>query len=204
MRLDKTFYQLAYRGDTPHWNQPDPHPELVALEPGLLPGRALDVGCGTGSDALYLAERGWQVVGVDFVPQAIHTATARARAAGSAAQFVVADATQLRRSGVDGPFDLVVDVGCYHAIPDRLRDAYATEVAALTPTGADLFIAGVSHPPASWRLLRAHGVNPDELQHRFAPWFQLVDQTPMGTIGKAGSFTLYHLSRATASVPSRP
>ena len=81
-------------------DQPEPRPEVVALASGMPPGRVLDVGCGTGSDALYLDLHGWQVVGVDFVPQAIEAACDRAYARRSAARFFVADATELRRSGV--------------------------------------------------------------------------------------------------------
>jgi SAM-dependent methyltransferase len=201
MRLDKLFYQGAYRG-TPRWEQPDPRPELVMLTSDLVPGRALDVGCGTGSDALYLADHGWQVVGVDFIPKAIETASERAHARRSRATFIVADATELRRCGVNGPFDLVIDTGCYHAVPDRLRRAYATELAAVTPLGATLFIAGITQPPATWRLLRAHGVNPEDLRNRFEPWFSLEEQTPMKAIGQAGEFSLYRLSRTAVTLTS--
>ena len=81
MRLDLLFYRLAYRFGRPRWDTAEPRPELEGLLPGRRPGRALDLGCGTGTDAIYLASQGWEVTGVDFVPEAIATARTRARAA---------------------------------------------------------------------------------------------------------------------------
>ena len=63
MRIDSLFYRLAYRSGTPRWDSTEPRPELVK---GRAPGRALDIGCGTGSDVLYLASLGWDATGVDF------------------------------------------------------------------------------------------------------------------------------------------
>jgi SAM-dependent methyltransferase len=99
MRLDSLFYRLAYRFGRPRWDTTEPRPELAGLLQGRRPGRALDLGCGTGTDAIYLASHGWEVTGVDFVPEAITTARTRARAAGSTANFVAGDVTRLRQAG---------------------------------------------------------------------------------------------------------
>jgi SAM-dependent methyltransferase len=195
MRADSVFYRLAYRFGRPRWDGSEPQPELAALTRERPPGRALDLGCGTGTDAIYLASQGWEVVGVDFVPEAIATARSRAAAAGSAATFVVGDATRLRQAGISGDFGLVIDVGCYHAIPARLRDAYAAEVAAVTTPGADLYLAGISTPPPSWRLLGATGISPDDLRSRFGAAFDLAGERTAGRVGRAGQFVLYHLVR---------
>ncbi len=157
MRIDSLFYRLAYRFGKPRWDSTEPRPELARIIQGRLPGRALDLGCGTGTDALFLAAHGWDVIGVDFAPEAIGTARSRAAAAGSPASFAVGDVTRLRQAGLAGDFSLVIDIGCYHAIPAGRRDSYAAEVAAVTAPGADLYLAGVSDPPASWRLLGALG-----------------------------------------------
>ena len=146
MRLDSLFYRLAYRLGRPRWDTDQPRPELKEVLEGRPAGRALDLGCGTGTDARYLAEQGWEVVGVDFVPQAIDTAKARVLNTGSPVRFVVGDVTNLRGVGIDGPFDLLVDVGCYHAIPDGLREAYAAGVAGVARSGADFYLAGISIP----------------------------------------------------------
>jgi SAM-dependent methyltransferase len=193
VRLDAIFYRLAYRGGKPRWDTGEPRPELRAL--AGKGGRALDLGCGTGTDAIYLAQRGWQVVGVDFVPEAIATAGARAREAGAAATFVVGDVTRLRELGVQGPFDLVIDIGCYHGIPAGRRDAYAAEVAAVARPGADFYLAGVSHPPAAWRLMGAGGVTADDIQKRFGAFFDLVAEEKSGGMGRASAFVFFHLVR---------
>ncbi len=195
MRLDSFFYRLSYRSGNPPWDTGEPHPDLGEMIGGRQPGRALDLGCGTGANAVYLAQRGWEVVGVDFVAEAIETAVSRARSAGAPARFVLGDVAQLREAGVSGPFDLIIDIGCYHAIPTDLRDAYASEVAAVARPGADLRLAGISKPPAIWRLIRAEGVEADELRRRFGATFALVGQHPTTGIGDKSNFVLYHLVR---------
>jgi len=199
MSIGSLFYRLAYRSGRPRWDSTEPRPELVELAQGRLPGRALDLGCGTGTDSIYLASQGWEATGVDFAPQAIAMARSRAAASGSSASFAAGDVTRLREAGVRGDFDLVVDIGCYHGIPAGRRDAYVAEVAALTEPGADLYLAGVSNPPAAWRLLGARGINADDLRRRFGAYFDLVDERKAGPIGRADSFVLYHLHRRDAA-----
>lgn len=194
-RLARSFYRFAYRHGTPRWDSPGPHPELERLVAGRTPARALDLGCGTGSDVIYLAGLGWEVVGVDFAPEAIEVARKRALDAGTGAGFVVGDVTRLRRIGVAGPFDLVLDTGCYHGIASHLRGAYAAEVAAVTSAGADLYVAGISDPPATWRVLGARGVDADDLMARFGAQFDLVEQHSAGDRGRASYFVLFHLVR---------
>jgi SAM-dependent methyltransferase len=97
--LFRVFYAVGF---TP-W---DGHPlstklrELVEGTDTLLPGSALDVGCGTGDASIYLAQHGWQVTGVDFTPKALDKARAKARAAGVTVNFVHADVTHLRQAGI--------------------------------------------------------------------------------------------------------
>ncbi len=195
MRLDSLFYRFVYRFGRPRWDSSDHRPELEEFVRGHRPGRALDIGCGTGADAVFLAGAGWDVVGVDFVPEAIESAEARARATGSAAIFHMGDAPCLRVAGVEGPFDLILDIGCYHAIPDRRRDAYAAEVAAVARTGADFFLAGTEDPPASWRLLGARGVDAAELHRRFGRDFDLVEARTVGGVGRISEFDLFRMVR---------
>jgi SAM-dependent methyltransferase len=202
MRPDLFFYRLAYRFGRPAWDSTDPRPELAGLLAGRRPGRALDLGCGTGTDAIYLAKQGWDVTGIDFVPEAI--ATARTHAAGSAASFVAGDVTHLRQAGVDGPFDLIIDIGCYHAIPAGRRDRYAAEVAAVARPGADFYLAGIADPPATWRLLGARGVSAGELRHRFGADFDLADERTAGPAGRVSQFVLYHLVRRQAGTVPDP
>lgn len=197
MRIDSLFYRFAYGFGKPRWDTAEPQPELRDVVKDLRPGRALDLGCGTGANAIYLASCGWEVVGVDFVPKAVSAARAKALAVDSSATFVVGDVTDLSAAEVDGAFDLVMDIGCYHALPERLRASYAREVIGTTRPGADLYLAGISNPPATWRLLGARGVTASELVDRFGTQFDLVNDRLAGTIGRASNFVLYHLRRRT-------
>ena len=181
------------------WDSTEPRPDLIELVRHRPPGRALDLGCGTGASARYLAGQGWDAVGVDFSPEAIAVARSRAAAAGSSARFAVGDVTRLREAGLEGSFDLVIDVGCYHAVPAGLRDAYATELAAVTRAGTDLYIAGIADPPAAWRLLRAAGVTADDLRRHFGADFELAGEQPVNPAGRARGFVRYHLIRKAPS-----
>ena len=195
MRLDSLFYRFTYRFGKPRWDTSRHRPELEEIVRGRPPGWALDLGCGTGADARYLARQGWDVVGIDFVPEATERARAGARSDGTKARFVTGDVARLRALGVTGPFDLILDVGCYHAIPNRLRDKYAAEVAAASRPGADFYLAGITHPPASWRLLGANGVDAAELRLRFGNTFDVADERSAGSIGRMRQLNWYHLVR---------
>jgi cyclopropane fatty-acyl-phospholipid synthase-like methyltransferase len=131
----KLFYDLWYRFGTPPWVG-QARSELVELvETGdLLPGRAIDLGCGEGDNAIFLAQHGFQVTGVDFSPAAIAKAKAKAQEAGAGVDFRVDDLTQL--ATVTGDFDLLVDYGTFDDLSTRDRAAYIDQVAALTKPGA--------------------------------------------------------------------
>ncbi|MEW5990370.1 MAG: methyltransferase domain-containing protein [Chloroflexota bacterium] len=103
----RAFYDAWYRWGSPPWIGP-PRPELVRLvdDGALAPGRAIDLGCGVGDNAIFLARRGFEVTAVDFAPSAVARARANAREAGVAVDFLVDDLTRLRR--VHGEFDLLV------------------------------------------------------------------------------------------------
>jgi SAM-dependent methyltransferase len=190
MGRDSLFYRITYRFGKPRWDVEQPRPELESLVESRAPGRALDLGCGTGANDVFLAGHGWHVVGVDFAPEAIEKAQSRAKQAGVPANFVVGDVSRLRAAGVQGLFDLVLDIGCYHALPADRRDAYAAEVAAVTRPGADFYLAGISDPPATWKLLGANGVSRNELEARFGASFEISDEKPDGR-----RFVTYHLVR---------
>lgn len=179
MPWQRWFYDRAYRdGRSRHWDSGVTPPEVVAEIEGdrpLHPGRALDLGCGTGTNALYLARRGWEVVGVDFAPLAIEAAGRKAGPA-DAVTFVQGDVTRLSELGVQGPFDLVLDVGCFHSISSRGRDRYASEVAGLTHSGALLMLFGFG---SRWRrLLVVPGFSRAEVVRRFGGAFDLERLVP--------------------------
>lgn len=132
------LYARAERAEDLPWHEAEPPALLTrAVEARATPGRALDLGCGAGTFSLWLAARGYQVTGLDFMPQAVRIAGERVREAGldvTVAQAdVTADATRLAHPG---PFDVILDVGCLHGLPDALRPAYKRQILSwLAPDG---------------------------------------------------------------------
>ncbi|MCI4350760.1 MAG: class I SAM-dependent methyltransferase [Thermoplasmata archaeon] len=134
----ETYAKTPYR-DLP-WFSEKPFPSLVrAVEDRQVvpPGPLLDVGCGAGSNALWLARHDFKVTGVDISPGAIAAAQHRARRARISAEFRVGDALNLPFPR--GTFRVVTDVGCFHTLPVDLRNRYVQEVhRVLKPGGSYL------------------------------------------------------------------
>lgn len=149
--LDDARQRFAERYDEGKipWDDAAPPPEIIALAESRPAGRVLDVGCGYGRAAIYLAERGWSAVGIDFVPQAIEVARRRAALAGVAerAVFYVASATDL---GFLAPsFDLAIDVGCMHSFSDEMLSDYGGELARLLAPGAEFILHARLRQPSA-------------------------------------------------------
>lgn len=157
--------------------------EGTAETSALPAGSALDAGCGTGDCAIYLAQRGWRVTGVDYVEKPLEKARTKAGAADVSINFVRADVTELSRSGIGTGFDLIVDNGCIHNMSDGDREAYVREVGAVAAPDARLFI--VAFPPGG--RFGVPGIDHVEIERRFTPGWtllstgeerQLDDKTP--------------------------
>lgn len=117
------------------WDIRQAQPRLMELEAlGGISGEVLDIGCGLGDNAIYLASRGHSVTGLDGSPTAIEKARDRAAQAGVSVNFNVADATSL--TGYEGRFDTVVDSALYHCLDDDGRHAYAASLYRATRPGA--------------------------------------------------------------------
>lgn len=122
----ETFYRwlmfnLFYFGRPP-WDTGISPPELVEFIQNHPPGKALDLGCGTGTNLLTLARAGWQVSGVDFAWRAVLLARRRLRKAGFQAEVHQGDVTRLRR--LQGGFNLILDIGCFHGLSESGKRAY--------------------------------------------------------------------------------
>ncbi|HEY6004559.1 MAG TPA: class I SAM-dependent methyltransferase [Anaeromyxobacter sp.] len=130
-------FERFYREGTPPWDIGRPQPEVVRLaEEGGLVGDVLDVGCGTGENALYLAALGRPVVGVDASPIAIERARAKAAERGLAADFLVADALDLAR--IRRRFETVLDCGLFHVFGPEDRRRYAHSLCEVLSPGSTL------------------------------------------------------------------
>ncbi|WP_437231138.1 class I SAM-dependent methyltransferase [Planctomicrobium sp. SH661] len=134
-------------GDLP-WDTGRPSTELQNLfnRSPVAPCRALDIGCGTGTNSVWLAERGFDITGVDLASLAVERAEQRAASAGVQARFVAGDLLQL--SDLGEPFQFFFDRGCYHVIRRDVPGAYAPAVARHLADGArGLILAGNAREP---------------------------------------------------------
>lgn len=106
----------------PPWDSGISPPELLDFIKNNKPGKAFDIGCGTGTNVVTLAQHGWQVTGIDFAPRAISIARRKIKEAGLSADVLVADVTQL--TGIEGPVDFILDLGCFHGLSSADQEKY--------------------------------------------------------------------------------
>lgn len=127
----------------PPWDSGVSPPELLAFIKDRTPGRALDLGCGTGTNAITLARHGWQVWGVDFAVQAIAQARRKASRAGVKVSLKVGDVTRVE--GIRGSFDLILDIGCLHSLSKEGKEAYIANLDRLLAEGGTFLLYGFTN-----------------------------------------------------------
>lgn len=174
MGIARLFYNIGYRYFRVPWDG-GPRAELMQLvESGrLTPGRAIDLGSGTGWNCIFLAQHGFQVTGVDYTPAAIDLGRRRAMEAGVEVEFIQDDLTDLQR--VDGTFDLLVDYGTLDDLHPRDRDRYMQNVIPLTHASSQFLLYTFEWEPRWWeRPLHARmALHPGEAEARFGPYFDI-------------------------------
>ncbi len=166
-----SFWDDAYRA-TPPWDIGRPQPAFVELVRNgeLSPGRILDVGCGTGENAIFLAQNGFLVTGIDLVRDAIRTAKAKAAERKVKVDFRVGNALSIE-SGED-EFDNVVDSGLFHTFSDKERLVFAQETARVLRKGGSYFMMCFSEKePTSWGGPRR--ITRREIEQTFSHFFKI-------------------------------
>ena len=155
----------ALYGGTPPWEVGHPQPVFVSLaDAGRITGRVLDAGCGTGENALMLADRGLEVTGIDAASAAIAAAQDKAAARALSVHFQVGDALRLGELGQQ--FDSVIDSALFHVFDDERRALYVRSLASVLLPGGRLFLCCFSDlEPGDWGPRRVHE---DELRAAFA------------------------------------
>jgi len=171
VRLPLSSWEDAYQ-TTPPWDVGRPQPAFVELVKAgeLNRGNVLDVGCGTGENALYLAEKGFSVTGVDLTNRAI--AAAREKAAERKVKVDFQEGNALSLDFKDSVFDNVIDSGLFHTFPDDDRPVYAREIArVLAGRGKYFMLCFSEKEPTNWGGPRR--VTRKEIEATFSSFFKI-------------------------------
>jgi cyclopropane fatty-acyl-phospholipid synthase-like methyltransferase len=200
------FYSFAYAvGFTPWERAAEADPETLArlfareeADHGG-PGKALDLGCGSGAHTVTLARRGWTVTGVDLVPKALDRARRSIREHGVTADIVSADVTELPAQAVGSGYDFFLDVGCFHGLSPAQRQAMGAAVTAIAAPDATLLLLAFKAGAAPRPLPR--GADQHDIEAAFAGW-TVTDTEPAATDGmpkplRKAAPSLYRLRRQT-------
>jgi len=163
-----------YAGSPP-WDIGRPQKAFVELaDKGLLTGRVLDIGCGTGEHAIMAAERGLDATGIDAAPTAIGIAERKAAERGTHARFVIWDALELRKLGEQ--FDTVLDCGLFHVFSDEDRARYVASLGAAIPAGGRYYMLCFSDSqPGDWGPRR---IKRKEIEASFADGWRIDSIEP--------------------------
>ncbi len=186
------------------WFSPRPSPWLVrAVRERWIPRGAsvIDVGCGTGSNVLWLVKKGFRTVGVDLSPTAISIASSRARKARIDAEFRVASATELPFR--PGSFASALDTGCFHSLPLHSRVPYAKEVHRILRPGGAFLLTWIPREVRT-EMGPPHRPSLAETAEVFEPWFVFTGIERHDS-GSSGGWTVKRerVGRCTARLERR-
>jgi SAM-dependent methyltransferase len=161
-----SFEWRYWRRQTP-WDTNITPPEVTAFIEKTPPGRALDLGCGTGTNAIALARHGWRVTAIDFSVKAIGRARRKASAAGLNVDFRLGDVSDL--SGVEGPFEYALDIGCLFTLEPEARQRSIDGLARLLPAGSHYMLYAWLPGQFGDQIM---GMAPEEVSALVGPYFQ--------------------------------
>jgi SAM-dependent methyltransferase len=140
--IRKLFFTFSSLG-RPRWDTGITPPEVVEFANKNPPGRSLDLGCGTGTNVIFLAKLGWQAEGVDYIPSVIRKAKRKAALAGISTGTKFFCDSVLRLKNQIGKYDLILDMGCYHGLSDSDRFTYRDLVQRFLASKGTFMIYGM-------------------------------------------------------------
>jgi SAM-dependent methyltransferase len=170
--LDRLVMNKFYsRAKTPHdipWHRDEPDPFLVdVVRTRARPGRALDLGCGTGSFSVYLAQQGYEVTGLDLFPRALEMGQSRAQRESVDVNWVQADLFDWQPPE---PFDLVLDSGCLHSLVGGNLPRYKKQLLSWLAPGGDYVLGHWGKKNAlDWLPIGPRRRTRESLVHLFSP-----------------------------------
>lgn len=175
MNIARLRYNLTYRYLRPPWGRRPGRYLVELVESGRIkPCRTIDLGCGAGVNAVYLAQHGFDVTGVDFAETAIEKARAKAKEAGVYVNFIIDDLTNLRN--VSGAFDFLLDYGVLDDLRLHQREPYVRNMLTLTHPGSRYLLWGWEFSLRWWHRLDPLidiPFHPGEIEQRFGPYFEI-------------------------------
>jgi cyclopropane fatty-acyl-phospholipid synthase-like methyltransferase len=188
------LWDLLYLFKKTPWDTGVTPPEIVAMiDSGRVPkGQALDLGCGTGTNAIYLTQQGFNVTAIDVSWRAIGLARRKARTAELKVQFERGDASQVTRWAAPNSIDFACDIGCFHSLSSDARDRYVTGLRQVLRPGAIYMLYAFAADEGS-----ARGISPDEIAARFADGF-VIEQVKQGNDRNGRASAWYTVQRAAA------
>lgn len=194
----KWFYNLLYSRFRAPWDI-GPRQELVELVTSgrLAPGRVIDLGSGTASNCVFLAQHGFDVTGVDYTEAAIALGRKRAAEAGVSVNFIQDDLTNLRH--ITGPFDVVVDYGTLDDLSPQARDLYMQNILPLTRPGSQFLLYCFEWEPRWWErpFFSSLALLPGEAERRFSPYFSIERYASQaGLSGFPRGWAVYRMTRS--------
>ena len=163
----------AYKG-TPPWDIGHPQPVFEALIKNgeITPGRALDIGCGRGDNAIMLAINGCDVTGIDIVEDATNDAKAKAIKHNVKVNFVVGNILQMDRLFTEAEFDIVIDSGLFHVMTDDERPVFVWQIhIVLKPGGKYFMLCFSDKEPRDYGPRR---ISKAEIEHTFTLFFNII------------------------------
>ncbi len=170
MLRTKSDWEKIYQNKTTPWDATVPEPHLVAfVRSGTLqPCTTIDLGCGTGNEALFLAQQGFSVTGIDIAELAIQEAWQRAEKAGATCTFTVGNVLDIP---LDTKYDLAIDRGCFHFLDPEEQIRYVQNLHQLLNPGGLVFLVVSSEHDA---VKGPHQFSKEDIGRMFGTLFTIM------------------------------
>ena len=163
----KKIYERVEDPDRLPWAHAEPTSFLSDIVTSREPGKAVDIGCGSGVDSVYLAENGWQVTAMDFTAEALEMTRNRAKEAGVELTLIQGDAVT---HDLGATFDLVIDAGVLHNMKKHRHQDYRHQLLKwLKPDGEFVLVHFEKRHAFDWRPIGPRRVARQDIQAFFAP-----------------------------------
>ncbi|HVO69600.1 MAG TPA: class I SAM-dependent methyltransferase [Aggregatilineaceae bacterium] len=170
----RLFYRLTYIVSQPRWDTGKTPPEVIEAfaHNKIVPGPVIDLGCGTGTNVIYMAQQGREAIGIDFVPEAVGKARLKAEKAGVSdrTHFLVADVTRLNRLNLPS-CSFALDMGCFHGLTREGQRRYVEGLYDQMIPGGQYMLYVL--PPRKEAGI-AFGASPESVQEIFSPKFEIT------------------------------